>query len=64
MSIWKRLMRKLLRRKVEEHIAEELVRRHWPAVEETLRREFAGPCLEVALRAARRACERLVEHIV
>ena len=64
MSFWDRLLKKLLRRKLEEKLAAELVDRHWPAIEETLRAEFSGPCLGVALRAARRACERLIEHIV
>ena len=64
MSFWHRMIKRLLRRQVEEKMARKLVERHWPAIEETLRAEFAGECLDVALRAGRRACERLLQHIV
>ena len=64
MRLFKRLILKRLLKKLEEKVAEEVMREHWPAVEETLRAEFGGACLEVALRAGRRACQRLVEHIL
>ena len=54
----------LVRRAAEKETAGRLVERHWPAVEETLRQEFAGPGLETALKAGKRACERLIEHVV
>ncbi len=64
MSFWSRLLKKLLRRQLEKKLAVELVDRHWPTIEKALRAEFSGSCLDVALRAARRACERFIEHVI
>jgi len=49
---------------VEDLIAKAILERHWPAIEETLRQEFGEAEIEVALKAGRRACERLVEHML
>lgn len=64
MSLWEKLIAERLRSAIEKELAKELIDRHWPAIEETLRQEFAEPELAVALKAGRRACERLVEHIL
>ena len=64
MSWYTRKLRDLLRRAIEQELAQKLVEHHWPAVEETLRAEFDGPCLDTALAAGKRALHRLVEHVV
>ena len=64
MSLWEKIVLERLRSAVEKELAKELIDRHWPAIEETLRREFGEAEIEVALKAGRRACERLVEHML
>jgi len=58
----RRILHNRLRPTIERGAARQLVEQHWPAIEKTLREEFPGPELGVALKAGRKACERLVEH--
>ncbi len=64
MAFWEKLLLRKLRRKMEGKVVREIVQWHWPAVERTIREEFGGEDVELALRAARRACERLLEHML
>ena len=57
-------LEKAAREEIEKKIVAVVVEHYWPAVEETLRQEFPGAGLETALKAGRRACERLLEHVV
>jgi len=57
-------LEELARQELEKRLVEVIVDSQWAAVEETLRREFAEPNLETALKAGRRACERMVEHLL
>ena len=56
-SPWGRLVSAVAQGKA----AEKIVAKHWPAVEKTLREEGYS---ENCFKAARRACERLIEHIL
>jgi len=41
-SLWEKIILERLRSAVEKELAKELIDRHWPAIEETLRQEFGG----------------------
>jgi len=52
--------------RLERKLIQMIVDSQWPAVQETLEAEFATDpaSLALVLRAGRRACERMVEHLL
>ncbi|MBW2671782.1 MAG: hypothetical protein JRD89_00020 [Deltaproteobacteria bacterium] len=62
MGFFEKLLLRKLRQKAEKKAASELVARHWPAIEKTLRE--LGYDTERDFKVARVACERLIEHML
>lgn len=58
------LAKELIKQRLEREIVEWIIDRHWPAVSETLREQFGQENIDIALKAGRVACERLIEHML
>ncbi|MFA7086194.1 MAG: hypothetical protein WC145_05940 [Aliarcobacter sp.] len=54
------------REQLDQRLVQMIVDSQWPAIQETLKAEFATDpaSLALVLRAGRRACERMVEHLL
>jgi hypothetical protein len=61
-GIWDLIDLDALGNKVESVISKEFVNRQWPAIERTLREQFDESEIDVALKAGRIACERMITH--